>query len=86
MLPNSILQKRLEKHMNYIFLCDWLLRHENPATIQEKEISKVKQCYYLQSVMLQFQFCVERCLQGNSREQVSNWIDVSTHYRGEFIE
>eukprot|EP00731_Ephydatia_muelleri_P010581 Em0005g1167a len=66
LLPNSILQKRLEKHMNYIFLCDWLLRHENPATIQEKEISK---------------FCVERCLQGNSREQVSNWIDVSTHYR-----
>ena len=66
LLPKFFLQKRLEQHLNYIFLCDWLLRHENPADIQEKEVSK---------------FCIERCLQGNRREDVTNWISVSTHYR-----
>ena len=40
-LPKNLLQKRLENHMQYIFLCDWLLMRENPATVPEKDIAKV---------------------------------------------
>lgn len=47
LLPKSLLQKRLEHHINYIFLCDWLLIQENPTTVSEKALQK---------------FCVERCL------------------------
>ena len=40
-LPKSYLQKRLVDHMNYIFLCDWLLKQENNASISEKDIARV---------------------------------------------